>query len=239
MDSNCICIFSNNSQGITIQDYLIQKYFYFWIKFLMTKAAAMFTIQRHSSAVKAPGKASVLENFLWTNGNFFLFWSITQNCCDMWFYCVFSKRLENLPPLKRWSYVKSKCLLIATSFKIYPHKSNVPLLQLAASLKIAFGLHKESVLPFAKELLSFFSCGKRLDNIRGTMKHISNILMAQDLHAKYNSLVVFWRSTSHTSVKLSLSLLRPVTLSREYQNLLHSVSVLCNPFSLNCASSDR
>lgn len=29
MDSNCICIFSNNSQGIKIQDYLIQKYFYF------------------------------------------------------------------------------------------------------------------------------------------------------------------------------------------------------------------
>jgi len=28
------------------------------------QSTAMFTFQRHSSAVKAPGKAAVLENFL-------------------------------------------------------------------------------------------------------------------------------------------------------------------------------
>lgn len=126
MDSNCICIFFNNSQGITIQDYLVQKYFYFWTKFLVAKAAAMFTIQRHSSAVKAPGKASVLENFLWAKGNFILFWrSITQNCCDLWFCCAFSKHMEKLLPSQRWSYLKLKCLLRAMSLETYPHRSNV------------------------------------------------------------------------------------------------------------------
>lgn len=46
----------------------------------------------------------------------------------------------------------------------------MPLLLLAALLQVDFGLHKEPVLLFAKEMLYFFSCGNRFDNIRGTMK---------------------------------------------------------------------
>lgn len=102
IDSNCICIFSNNSQDITVQGCIIQKYFSFWAKFLMAKAAAMFTIHRHSSAVRAPGKASVLENFLWANGNFFLFWrSLTQSCCDLWFSMCFLKTHGKIATFKK------------------------------------------------------------------------------------------------------------------------------------------
>lgn len=49
-----------------------------------------------------------------------------------------------------------KVLLRATALEIYPHRSNMPLLPLAASLQVDFGLHKQPVLPFAKEILSFF-----------------------------------------------------------------------------------
>lgn len=98
--------------------------------------------------------------------------------------------MEKLLPSKRWSYIKSKCLLRENfqSLEIYPHRTNVPLLPLAASLKVDFGLHKELVLPLAKDFF-FFSYSKRFDNIRHTMKHIPNMLMTQDLDAKYNSLV--------------------------------------------------
>lgn len=110
----------------------------------------------------------------------------------------------------------------------------MPLLLLAASLNVDFKLCKGSVLPFAKEILSFLSYIKRFDNIRGTVKHIPNILMTQELDAKYNS-----SSTSHTSVKLSLPLLRLAALSRRYQNLLHTVSILYYPLYLNCEPCGR
>lgn len=201
----------------------------------MAKAAAMLTIQRHISAVKTPGKASVLENFLRANGNFLLFWrNITQNCCDLWLCHISSKHTEKMLPSKMWSFVKSKCFLRARSLEIYPHRSNMPLLLLAASLNVDFKLCKGSVLPFAKEILSFLSYIKRFDNIRGTVKHIPNILMTQELDAKYNS-----SSTSHTSVKLSLPLLRLAALSRRYQNLLHTVSILFYPLYLNCEPCGR
>lgn len=86
IDSKCVHKFSYNSQAITLQGYFIQKYFYFWTKFLVAEEAAMLIIQRHNNSA-AQGKAAMLETFTGTSGTFFSeeMWLEAAMTCGIFF----------------------------------------------------------------------------------------------------------------------------------------------------------